>query len=322
MTSLQTSSAAQQRLEDDRASASNISDVDSSQGAGTISHTDSALQASDRASDSDSMHMTKGDTDSQATDNEENEEGGGLRLTRRWLQNFFTQEWRQYYRHFELNEKLFLHYKGFMKIENMHLFPDLKTLYFEGNGIVEIGNALETNTKMMSLQLHENMIRKMEGLHTLTNLRILNLSENHIYKIEGLENCVNLQSLYIARNNLGKGETGSKAAIEGLLECPSLECVELSKNQLNEPEIINEVLSKLPNLTCLYLQGNEIVSMIKSYRKTVINAIQGLKYLDDRPVFEDDRRAYTAFANGGIEEERKERKIIRQEKIDADEKMH
>lgn len=102
-----------------------------------------------------------------------------------------------YYRHFELNEKLFLHYKGFTELENMHLFPDLKCLYFEGNGLVDINNSLETNTKLMSLMLHENLIKKMEGFHTLTNLKVLNLSENNIYKIEGLENCTSLQSLYL-----------------------------------------------------------------------------------------------------------------------------
>ena len=63
------------------------SDIESSNGAGTISQTDSALQQSDRASDTSSMHMTKGDTDSQATEseNEENQQNRVPRMTRRWL---------------------------------------------------------------------------------------------------------------------------------------------------------------------------------------------------------------------------------------------
>lgn len=196
----------------------------------------------------------------------------------------------------------------------MHLFPDLKTLYFEGNGLVEVADALLTNTKLMSLMLHENMIKKMDGFHTLSNLRTLNLAENCIYRIEGLSGCVNLVSLYMARNNLGKGEAGSIDALEGLLECPSLECVELSKNALADPACVDEVLAKMPNLRVVYLMGNEIVSLIRSYRKTVVSKLPELRYLDDRPVFDDDRRASNAYIKGGIEEERAERKLMRQEK--------
>lgn len=204
------------------AAGASSSDVDSSQGAGTISHTDSALNVSSRASDSDSFRGTKNDTDSQHTESDNEREEGGLRCSRKWLLNFFITEWRQYYRHFELNEKLFLHYKGFCKIENMHLFPDLKCLYFEGNGLTEIGDSLETCTKLMSLMLHENLLRKVDGLHTLTNLKVLNLSDNLLFRIEGLQGCVQLENLYMTKCKLGAGEAGSIEALQGLLECPSL----------------------------------------------------------------------------------------------------
>ena len=76
----------------------------------------------------------------------------------------------------------------------------------------------------------------------------------------------------------------------------------------------------MPNLKVLYLQNNPVVKKIKNYRKTVIAALPSLKYLDDRPVFEDDRRHAEAFSRGGIDEERKERDKIKQEKHEKDER--
>jgi dynein assembly factor 1 len=77
------------------------------------------------------------------------------------------------------------------------------------------------------------------------------------------------------------------------------------------------VLEKMPNLAVLYLQGNEVCKKIKNYRKTLITKIPTLKYLDDRPVFEEDRRFAEAFSRGGLDEERKEREILKKEKEDA-----
>jgi dynein assembly factor 1 len=48
----------------------------------------------------------------------------------------------------------------------------------------------------------------------------------------------------------------------------------------------------------------------------LIANIKTLKFLDDRPVFPEDRRRAEAFQRGGIEEERKEMKIIKKEKDD------
>lgn len=42
-------------------------------------------------------------------------------------------------------------------------------------------------------------------------------------------------------------------------------------------------------------KGNGVVKKIKHYRKRVINRYKSLTYLDDRPVFEDDRRRAEAF---------------------------
>lgn len=90
-----------------------------------------------------------------------------------------------------MNEKLYLHYKGFVGIECMHLFPLATTLYFEGNLATEI-KGLDSSSKLVTLFLQENMIRKIEGLNALVNLKTLNLADNLIEVVEGLSSCTKL----------------------------------------------------------------------------------------------------------------------------------
>lgn len=61
------------------------------------------------------------------------------------------------------------------------------------------------------------------------------------------------------------------------------------------------------------MQGNGFTKKVKNYRKTIIHKIPSLKYLDDRPIFEDERRYVAAFFRGGIEAEREERKLYKKE---------
>ena len=116
---------------------------------------------------------------------EEKEPDGSPILTNKFLRELFKKEHRKYYRTPSLNDKLFLHFKGFHKIKNMAQFTDLKCLYFEANGCESL-KGLEQNTMMRSLFVQENCIEKMEGLETLKDLRQLQISDNMIRKVEGL----------------------------------------------------------------------------------------------------------------------------------------
>ena len=188
----------------------------------------------------------------------------------------------------------------------MELFPELKTLYFESNGCNEI-SGLEHNAKLRCLYLHENCIEKIKGLEGCLALTNLNLCDNLITTIENLGVCPELDILYLARNRIGRNGLDD---LRGLLECPKISTLDLQNNKIDDPEILEEILVHMPNLKVLYLQGNKCTSKIKNYRKTLIDRIPSLKYLDDRPVFEDDRRNAEAFGRGGLEEERKERALI------------
>ena len=125
---------------------------------------------------------------------------------------------------------------------HLDLFPDLKCLYFEQNGCTEI-SGLDGCPKLLCLYLHENVISKIEGLNVQTTLRVLNLSDNVLQKVENLGALKELDTLYLARNRIGKGGIDD---MMGLLECPTIVSLDLQNNYIDDPEVLTEVIYKLP----------------------------------------------------------------------------
>ena len=231
-------------------------------------------------------------------------------MSRKYLDKILCSDFKQYYRTHELNEILYLHYKSFKKIQNLDTFVNLKVLYLEGNAISKI-EGLDKLVNLTSLYLHENCIEKIEGLDNLCNLANLNISDNLIKKIENLKGLTNLSNLLLKRNRIGiKGIEDLK----GLLELgKEIAVIDLSDNLIEDPKIVDEILTKFADLRVIYLKGNDVVRKIPNYRKTLISKIDTLKYIDDKPIFEDEKRFALAFARGGYEEEKKERAKYREE---------
>ena len=248
---------------------------------------------------------------------EENEDPNQPVMSRKYLDKILCTDFKEYYRTHELNEILYLHFKGFKKIDNLFTFTGLKCLYLEGNGIQKI-EGLDNCINLTSLYLHENCICKIEGLDKLEKLVNLNLSDNLITTIEGLNNCKNLSNLLLKRNRIG--ENGLKD-LNGLLELTeNFNVLDVSDNKINDQNVIEDYLIKIPNLRVIYLNGNECVRKIKNYRKTLIAKLKEIRYIDDRPVFDDEKRFALAFAKGGYEEEKKERENYRREQREKEEK--
>jgi len=127
------------------------------------------------------------------------------------------------------------------------------------------------------------------------------LNENNIGVIEGLSGCDELDTIYLKRNRLGRADGVSDIdAVKGVLECPTICCLDISENHMEDPAILEEVIFKMKDLRVLYLQGNPLCKKVDYYRKKIISEIPNLKYLDDRPVFEEDRRRAEAWARGGM----------------------
>lgn len=175
-----------------------------------------------------------------------------------------------------VNDKIYLHYKGFDRIANLEEYTGLKCAWLEGNGFGKI-EGLEKLVQLRTLYLHENTISTIEGLDTLSELDTLNLSKNYIKKIENLSHNQKLTSLNLANNHLSK-----VADIEEVLKIPSLQTLDLQHNKIEDASVV-DVLARMPDLRVLYLMGNPCVKDIRHYRKTIVSRCKNLKYLDDRP---------------------------------------
>lgn len=160
----------------------------------------------------------------------------------------------------------------------------------------------------------------------MENLITINLSDNIIETIEGFGKALlhpfdflgfgkadqnpKIHTLLLKRNRIG---INGLSDLVYLTKMPALGVLDLTDNKIEDPEILPQVLEKMPKIAVLYLCNNPVIRKIKDYRKTLISRIPTLKYLDDRPVFPEERRFAEAWARGGYEEERLERKKHKEE---------
>ena len=130
----------------------------------------------------------------------------------------------------------------------------LRSLWLKGNGLTKIEN-LNGQIILRTLYLQENSIEIIENLKPCSKLDTLNLSKNIISKIDNLS-CIKELKTQILRFNV-------LASVESI-----------------------EHISTLPILNTLDIQSNNI--------DTLISRCKSLKYVDDQPVFDEERKRYNA----------------------------
>ena len=224
--------------------------------------------------------------------------------------------------------------KKICRQQGLYSTPELNdVLHLNNQTLLSVPSALEHYTGVKSLHLSCNGIAKIEHLAPLTELRCLFVQQNCIESLSGIEGNVNLSTLNVSNNQLREIDGAAIRPLErletlmaahnrfkttdsvrGLLERPTITVLDLQHCAMEEPEAVTDVIMKLPNLKVLYLMGNPVVSKVKNYRRTLISSIPTLTYLDQRPVFPEERRMAEAWARGGREAEKAEREAIGAEK--------
>ena len=85
---------------------------------------------------------------------------------------------------------------------NLHMLPELKVLFVQGNDIVRV-EGLNSQSKLRELVLDKNRIKFVDAdaFSGLTNLRELRMEENGLRSLSNF-NLPNLQSLYLGLNRV------------------------------------------------------------------------------------------------------------------------
>jgi hypothetical protein len=213
----------------------------------------------------------------------------------------------------ELNDQLYLHFSGFTKIENLEAFTGVRSIWLENNAVADIEN-LEALPKLACLYLQNNCLRSL-GSCALPRLDVLNVAHNSVASLSGAANFSRMTRFLAANNEVGDGE------LHHLLACPALTVVDLSHNKLSDAAVVAEVFPQLARLATLMLSGNAVVRAIKPYRKRLVHQNRSLRYLDEYPVFDDERRCSDAWGADGPAAEKLEREAIREEDV-ATKKRH
>lgn len=176
-----------------------------------------------------------------------------------------------------LNECLLLHNIGLSQIPLLPNYSNVTSLILEKNGITHIEN-LSCMPKLRYLNLNNNKIISVDfsrDFESLSELGEIHLSTNRVCQITFPDASFgSLKILKLNKNDLTDFFDFSRF--------PNLEVLDLSGNRISdETGFFKFLKDRLPkSLLQLYLSPNPFIGKVKEYRRTVIGAVSGLRFLD------------------------------------------
>lgn len=238
-------------------------------------------------------------------DKEKNGESSEVEMT----ESFILEQCQLHrgYRTPELNEKLYLHHFGFSALKNLNPYTGCKVLYVSHNAISDL-RPLAGLVLLDSLYVSNNAIRSLDSLPDLPSLRLLDVSHNYLSELTGIATVSSIETLLASHNTIHS----FGYEIQKLTKLTSLD---VSYNKLSDLEQVNQELSTVAQSLCtLIFVGNTMVHSASNYRKSIIHLYPSLRFLDEYPVFPDERAKAEAFAQGGVQAEKEMMKKLSAEK--------
>ncbi|XP_014675956.1 PREDICTED: protein phosphatase 1 regulatory subunit 42-like isoform X2 [Priapulus caudatus] len=205
---------------------------------------------------------------------------------------------------------IYAHGKNIDVIDPIPECRNVSVIYLYDNSINCLENLQHFDSKLTHLYLHDNKLSKIDNLSTLRHLKKLYLGYNQITVVEGLENLTNLTELHVESQRLAPGETllldprslraiaslqvlnlagDQLQAISDLAVLSCLTQLLAAHNDLADLRSVTDVVTQLPCLRVLHLEGNPVCRQ-KKYRESIIVAGDALESLDDKEVTTTSRQ--------------------------------